>query len=107
MAYTPSPPRQPTRRTDTSDPSSELKVTIDKDAPEITFSNTFAASYDYGDVPAGPTCTANDGASGSGADGNCVVSVYKTEVGSQALTGKAKDVAGNEGTEQMSYIVSA
>ncbi|CAA9472775.1 MAG: hypothetical protein AVDCRST_MAG02-3875 [uncultured Rubrobacteraceae bacterium] len=60
------------------------------------------ASYDFGDVPAQPTCTAVDG--GSGLD-SCVVSGYSTAVGNHTLTATATDKAGNKDTKTLSYTV--
>ena len=59
-------------------------------------------SFFFGDVPAQPTCTADD--SGSGLQG-CVVTGYKTAVGTHTLTATATDKAGNESTKTLSYTV--
>ncbi len=59
-------------------------------------------SFFFGDVPAQPTCTATD--SGSGLD-SCVVTGYKTTVGTHTLTATATDKAGNADTKTLSYTV--
>lgn len=56
----------------------------------------------FGDVPAAPTCTADD--SGSGIQG-CVVTGYSTAVGTHTLTATATDKAGNKSTKTLSYTV--
>jgi hypothetical protein len=61
-------------------------------------------SFFFGDVPAQPTCDATD--SGSGLD-SCVVTGYKTTVGTHTLTATATDKAGNKATKTLSYTVKA
>lgn len=89
----------------TPDPS--LKVTIDTAAPRITFNGDIGDNqrFYFSDVPPEPTCTPDDGTNGSGVDGDCTVSGYSERVGNHTLTGKAKDIAGNEGEERLSYSV--
>ncbi len=61
------------------------------------------ASFLFGDVPAKPTCTADDAV---GVD-SCVVSGYSTAVGTHTLTATALDAAGNRGTKSITYEVKA
>jgi hypothetical protein len=61
-------------------------------------------SFYFGDVPAQPTCTATDSGSGLNAAG-CVVTGYKTTVGTHTLTATATDKAGNPATKTLSYTV--
>lgn len=91
----------------TSADSSLLSILVDTAAPTVSFSGGINNndSFYYGEVPAAPTCSGDDGTGGSGLDGSCTVSGYNTAVGSYTLTGKQKDVAGNEGTAQRSYSV--
>jgi subtilisin family serine protease len=88
-------------------PDPSLTVTIDTVAPSITFTGGIVDNqrFYYGDVPPEPTCGADDGTEGSGVDGECTVSGYSDKVGNHALVGTAKDIAGNEGEEQLTYNV--
>ena len=61
------------------------------------------ASYDFGDVPAGPTsCSADDATSGFA---SCDVDGYSDTVGDQEVTATATDNAGNSATNTLSYSV--
>ena len=59
-------------------------------------------SFFFGDTPAQPTCSAAD--SGSGLQ-SCVVTGYKTTVGTHTLTATATDKVGNTATKTLSYTV--
>lgn len=75
----------------------------DTTAPtNIQFVGDFNDSFFFGDVPAAPTCTADDGGSGMK---SCVVSGYSTAVGTHTLKATATDNAGNESTKEISYTV--
>jgi hypothetical protein len=66
---------------------------------------TDGASYDFGSVPAAPSgCSAQDATSGLD---SCVLSGGGTGVGSQTLTARATDNAGNVETKTLSYTVAA
>jgi hypothetical protein len=89
-------------------PDPRLTVTIDTVAPKVAFVGDIGnnQSFYYGDIPPEPTCVANDeGIDNSGVDGECTVSGYSDKVGDHTLIGTAKDVAGNEGREQLFYSV--
>ena len=93
----------------TSDGGSNSKtVTIKRDAtkPEITVNSDISDGQEFyfGDVPNEPTCDATDTTSGVDSNG-CEVSGYGTTVGSYTLTFSAKDNAGNEATQTISYKV--
>ncbi len=60
------------------------------------------ASYDFGSLPAAPTCTAADGASGLA---SCAVSGYSALVGSWTLSALASDAAGNVSGSTLGYNV--
>jgi hypothetical protein len=79
---------------------------IDKTAPTITWNGGPAAgvNYDFGFVPAAPTCTAVDTLSGPN---GCTVIGYGTTVGSHTMTATAYDVAGNMYSETRTYSVDA
>lgn len=79
-------------------------VKLDKTAPSTPVLSTLTdgASYDFGSVPAEPTCTATDALSG---DAGCVVTGYSAAVGSHTLTATAHDVAGNTSTASVNYTV--
>ena len=79
-------------------------VKLDKTAPSTPVLSTLTdgASYDFGSVPAEPTCTATDALSG---DAGCVVTGYSAAVGSHTVTATAHDVAGNTSTASVSYTV--
>ena len=81
-------------------------LNIDNTAPSITWNGGPAADgvYDFGFVPAAPTCSASDALSGP--DG-CAVSGYAATVGMHTLTAQAFDKAGNEKVEKRTYTVLA
>ncbi len=81
-------------------------INIDKTAPAITWNGGPAADgvYDFGFVPAAPTCSASDALSGP--DG-CAVSGYAATVGMHTLTAQAFDKAGNAKVEKRTYTVLA
>ncbi|MFE9201261.1 PxKF domain-containing protein [Micromonospora sp. NPDC007230] len=92
------------RSTDTSGNVEELKaatVKVDTVAPRAEFSATVGIVY-FGAVPAAPACTASDATSGPA---GCVVSGYRTDVGTHTLTAAATDAAGNVGTATQTYTV--
>jgi hypothetical protein len=62
------------------------------------------AAYDFGSVPAAPTCTAADATSGLA---SCAVSGYSAVVGSWTLSAAATDVAGNSAGSTLEYSVLA
>jgi hypothetical protein len=75
----------------------------DTTAPtNIQFVGDFNDPFFFGDVPAAPTCTADDAVSGMK---SCVVSGYSTAVGTHTLKATATDNAGNESTKEISYTV--
>ncbi len=59
------------------------------------------ASFDFGDVPAQPSCSASDAVGLK----DCVVSGYSNAVGNHTLTATATDNAGNSATKTLSYTV--
>ena len=61
-------------------------------------------SYDFGSVPAAPTCTAEDAVSGLA---SCIVTGRSTAVGTHTLTATATDNAGRTATATRSYTVAA
>ena len=85
--------------------SSPYKIDL-SDPTNVQFSGGPAAgsSYDFGSVPAAPTCTADDAISGLK---DCVVTGYSNAVGTHTLTAKATDNAGRTTTETRTYTVSA
>ena len=62
------------------------------------------SSHDFGNVPAAPTCTAEDTVSGLK---DCVVSGYSPAVGNHTLTATATDNAGRQKMLTRSYSVLA
>jgi len=90
----------------TSDLSNVLTVKIDKTAPTLSWIGGPAAggNYDFGFVPAAPTCTASDSLSGAN---SCSVANYSTAVGAHTMTATASDVAGNQYSETRTYNVDA
>lgn len=92
------------RSTDTSgnvEEPEESTVKVDTIAPTATFSSAIGEVY-FGSVPPAPTCTASDARSGPA---GCVVSGYRTDVGTHILLATATDAAGNVGTAVQSYTV--
>jgi large repetitive protein len=78
---------------------------VDKKAPTaITFHGaiTDGASFDFGSVPAAPTCSATDGGSGLK---SCTVTGHGTGVGNHTLEATATDNVGNEGTRTITFTV--
>jgi hypothetical protein len=61
-------------------------------------------SYDFGSVPAAPTCTAEDAVSRLA---SCIVTGRSTAVGTHTLTATATDNAGRTATATRSYTVLA
>jgi hypothetical protein len=66
-------------------------------------------SYDFGpgNVPAAPTCDADDATSQLQSPNGCVVSGYSAAAGSHTMTATATDNAGNVATATRSYTVFA
>ena len=97
-----------------SDAVGNSAASIDSAAFKIDLSNptnvTFVGgpaangSYDFGDTPAKPTCTANDAVSGFA---SCDVTGYSTAVGTHTMTATAKDNAGRTATATRQYTVKA
>jgi hypothetical protein len=93
--------------------TSSQTVSIKRDATaptNIQFSGgglTNGNTYDFGDVPAGPTgCTANGDISGLKSPGGCVLdNGYSTAVGPHEITATAEDNAGNTSEATLSYTV--
>jgi hypothetical protein len=90
-----------------SDPASVSGIKIDRTPPTVAFVGgpSNGGSYYFGNVPAAPTCTANDELSGLA--GSCVVSGFGTSVGPYTLTATATDNAGNTTTATRTYTVLA
>ncbi|HTF09135.1 MAG TPA: Ig-like domain-containing protein, partial [Asanoa sp.] len=76
-------------------------VQVDTVSPAAVFSGTIGEVHE-GSVPPAPTCTATDATSGPA---GCVVSGYRTDVGTHTLTATAIDNAGNVGMATQSYRV--
>jgi len=85
--------------------SAAFKIDL-SDPTNVTFVGGPAAdgSYDFGDTPAKPTCTADDAVSGVA---SCEVTGYSTAVGSHTMTATATDNAGRTATATRSYTVKA
>jgi hypothetical protein len=90
---------------DNAGPSASTSVKVDKTAPSKPVFSGLAdgAAYDFGSVPAEPTCSAADALSGLD---HCDVSGYSNAVGSHTLTAVAYDVAGNSRTSTLTYTVN-
>jgi hypothetical protein len=82
-------------------------ITIKRDAtdPSIDWTSEISNGnvFDEEQVPSEPTCEAGDAQSGM--EGECEVSGYSTEVGEHTITIAARDIAGNQITEIISYTV--
>jgi hypothetical protein len=90
--------------------TSSESVTIKRDAtrPNVAFVGggiSGGASYDFGEVPAAPTCSASDETSGLASP--CDVTGYSEAVGSHTLKATATDNAGNEAIITRGYTVLA
>jgi hypothetical protein len=85
----------------------EIKIKRDATAPVVSLVGgpDDGRSYYFGSVPAAPTCQGTDVT--SGVNGDCIVSVYSTTVGSHTVTATATDMAGNSSTATKSYTVLA
>jgi hypothetical protein len=85
--------------------SAAFKIDL-SDPTNVTFVGGPAASgsYDFGDTPAKPTCTADDAVSGFD---SCEVTGYSTAVGTHTMTATAKDNAGRTATASRTYTVKA
>jgi hypothetical protein len=98
-----------------SDVASNPATAIDSAAFKIDLSNPYnvqftggpaaGSSYDFGDTPAAPTCSAEDTVSGMPANGGCVVTGYSSAKGTHTLTATATDNAGRTATATRSYTV--
>ena len=86
-------------------PAGSVTVRLDKTAPSTpTFSSlTDGAAYDFGSVPAEPTCDATDALSGLA---GCTVSGYSAAVGTHTVSAVARDVAGNTSSSSLTYTVN-
>jgi hypothetical protein len=88
----------------TSINSAAFKIDL-SDPTNVAFVGGPAAQdYYYGNVPAAPTCTADDAISGVA---TCAVTGYSTEIGGHTLTATATDNAGRTTTATRSYTVLA
>ncbi|WP_406104282.1 OmpL47-type beta-barrel domain-containing protein [Micromonospora globbae] len=92
--------RSTDRRGNVEEPGSAT-VRVDTVAPTATFDSTIGVVH-FGSVPPTPTCTASDTTSGPA---GCVVSGYRTTVGTHTVTATATDVAGNTATATQTYTV--
>jgi len=84
--------------------SAAFKIDL-SDPTNVTFQGGPAAntSYDFGSVPAAPTCIANDAPSGLK---SCVVTGYSTAVGTHTMTATATDNADRTATVTRIYTVN-
>ncbi|WP_328852617.1 PxKF domain-containing protein [Micromonospora globbae] len=78
-----------------------VTIKVDTVAPTARFDATLGIVR-FGAVPPAPTCSASDATSGPA---GCVVTGYRTDVGTHTLTATATDVAGNVGTATQTYTV--
>jgi hypothetical protein len=74
------------------------------DPYDVVFSGGPEGDMYFGEVPAEPTCSAQDDISGLA---NCEVTGYSTAVGSHTMTATATDKAGRTATATQSYEVKA
>jgi hypothetical protein len=81
---------------------SGIDVDLTAPGPVVFVGFVGGGSYDFGSVPAAPTCAAADATSGPA---SCVVSGYSSLVGSWTLSAVATDVAGNSASVSLSYSV--
>ncbi len=80
-------------------------MNVDKSAPtSITFSGIAAQTYPVADLPPSSaiSCDANFAISGKD---SCNVTGYGADFGSHTLTATATDLAGNQSTSQLTYVV--
>ncbi len=95
-----------------SDVAGNTNTGIDSTAYKIDLSKPYniqfvdgpadGGSYDYGDTPAAPTCTASDDVSGLK---SCVATGHSTAVGTHTMTATATDNAGHTETATRFYTV--
>ena len=73
--------------------------------PQITINSLIhdGNSFNFGDIPSAPTCTAQDVL--SGVNGNCSVTGYQTGVGTHQIQFTASDLAGNTNTITIHYQI--
>jgi hypothetical protein len=85
--------------------SAAFKIDL-SDPTNVTFEGGPAAdgSYDFGDTPDKPSCTADDAVSGFA---SCEVTGYSTDVGTHTMTATATDNSGRTATATRSYTVKA
>jgi len=83
--------------------SATFKIDL-SDPTNVTFVGGPAAdgSYEFGETPLAPTCTADDAVSGFA---SCKVTGYSTAVGTHTMTATATDNAGRTATAMRSYTV--
>ena len=88
----------------TADSKTFSDIDIDKDAPTgVTFQGgglSDNASYDFGSVPAGPTCTAPMPSPVS-SPAAPTPATYKATVGTHIITATAEDNAGRQATKTL------
>lgn len=85
-----------------SDPVT-VALKIDRTAPDVALVGGPEGTVNFGEVPAAPTCEADDAT--SGLDG-CEVTGYSTDVGTHTVTATATDVAGLVATATRTYTVA-
>jgi hypothetical protein len=90
----------------TSINSGAFKIDLsDPSTPTFNGGPSNNESYNFGSVPAEPTCSSSDAVSGMPANGGCVVTGYSAAVGSHTMTATATDNAGRTATATSSYTV--
>ncbi len=97
-----------------SDAAGNSAASIDSAAFKIDLSDPYnvafvggpaaGSSYVFGNVPAAPTCDADDAISGLA---NCIVTGHSSAVGSHTMTATATDNAGRTATATRQYTVLA